>query len=208
MIIVKKLLLPILIVVIIMMNYLALAKPSDKMDIELQAVLEMSNPSEPIGVIVVFHEEPTEDQIDALRTVHKMNISYVYKIIHAIAGKAPAGEIPKIAEYDWVKEIWLDKKVYVTEDKAVETSQLIDKLQGESEELKQAVSNLNREIANLQEQVQAQQKQISQLEENLKMYPSIAFTTGLAVGVVATTLVMRLYKQKTSVNATSSTTHD
>lgn len=185
--------------VIMLVGCFTLAKSFDKVDLELQDVLERSNPSEPIGIIVVFYEEPSEDQINVLKTVHKMNISYVYKIIYAIAGKAPAGEIPKIAEYDWVKEIWLDKKVYVTGDKAVEVSQLIDGLQKENEELKQTISNLNQEVASLHEQNQAQQNQISRLEESLRIYPSIAFAVGLITGVASTIVAMRLRKPKSTL---------
>lgn len=194
----KSLLSFFLTIIAIMTNCSTLTKSSDKVDVGLQSVLERSNPLEPISIIVVFYEEPTEDQINVLKTVHKMNISHVYKIIYAIAGKAPADEIPKIAEYNWVKEIWLDRKVYATEDKIVEMSRLIDELQRENEELKQAISNLNQEIVKLQEHVQNQQKRISQLERDLKIYLSITFATGFIIGIIVIMFMMKLYRQKTT----------
>jgi predicted RNase H-like nuclease (RuvC/YqgF family) len=169
----------------------ASAKPSGKIDAELQKVLEQSSPSEPIAIIVIFQSKPTEEQIDLLKTEHRMNITYIYEIIDGVAGRAPAEEIPKIAEYEWVKEVWLDRKVYATQDKTVETSQLIDELQRENEELKQTVSNLSREVAELQEQVQAQQDKIFQLETGLKTYPLITFIAGLALGAASATLMVK-----------------
>jgi hypothetical protein len=179
-----KRLLFLLIVALAIMPYLALAQPSSKIDADLRAVLERLDPSEPIGIIIIFQDKFTEDQLNTLKTVHKMKISYVYKIINGIAGKAPAGEIPKIAEYDWVKEIWLDKKVYVTEGKTVETSKLIESLQKENEELRQNVNEL-------QEQVNTQQSYISKLETDLKICPIAAFIAGLIVGIGTVTWAKR-----------------
>jgi predicted RNase H-like nuclease (RuvC/YqgF family) len=179
----------------------AFAKPSGKIDAELQKVLEQSSPSEPIAIIVIFQSKPTEEQIDLLKTEHKMNVTYIYEIIDGVAGRAPAEEIPKIAEYEWVKEVWLDRKVYATQDKTVETSQLIDELQRENEELKQTVSNLSQKVAELQEQAQAQQNKIFQLETKLKTYPLITFIAGLTLGAVSVSLMVktrrRVHTQKT-----------
>lgn len=86
----------VLIGVLATIPYLAFAQPSsDKIDAELQQVLERANPSDLIGIIIVFQDKPTEDQTNTLKTVHKMEITYVYKIIDGVAGKTPAGEIPK-----------------------------------------------------------------------------------------------------------------
>ncbi len=183
--------LPFLMVLLTAASSSVFAKSSSKIDGELQRVLERSSPSEPIAVIVMFQGKPTDEQIDLLKTEHKMNITCVYKIIDGVAGRAPAEEIPKIAEYEWVKEVWLDRKVYATQDKTVETSQLIDELQRENEELRQTVSNLSREVAELEEQVQTQQDKISQLETGLKTYPLAAFIAGLALGMASTILVVK-----------------
>jgi len=187
----RVLTLPFLMVLLTAASSPASAKPSGKIDAELQKVLEQSSPSEPIAIIVIFQSKPTEEQIDLLKTEHRMNITYIYEIIDGVAGRAPAEEIPKIAEYEWVKEVWLDRKVYATQDKTVETSQLIDELQRENEELKQTVSNLSREVAELQEQVQAQQDKIFQLETGLKTYPLITFIAGLALGAASATLMVK-----------------
>lgn len=170
---------------------LVLAQPSDKLDAELQQVLERANPSDLIGIIIVFQDKPVEDQINTLKTAHKTEITYVYKIINGVAGKAPAGDIPKIAEYDWVKEIWLDKKVYATPNETVETSKLIETLQKENEELRQTISNLNREVNKLREQINTQQSHISQLETNLKIYSVTALIAGLIAGVAAVILATK-----------------
>jgi hypothetical protein len=185
-------LLPIILLgILATMPYLALAQPSEKIDIELQKVLETADPSDLIAIIIVFQDKPTEDQINTLKTIHKMEITYVYKIINGAAGKAPAEEIPKIAEYEWVKEIWLDKKVYVAPDKTVETSKLIETLQKEKDELRQTISNLNQEVNELQEQIKTQQSQTAQLETNLKIYSSATFIAGLIAGIAAVILITK-----------------
>jgi len=153
-----------------------LTQPIEKIDIELRKVLETVNPSELIAIIIVFQDKPTEDQINTLKTVHKMEITYVYKIINGVAGRVSAEDIPKIATYNWVKEIWLDRKVYVTTESAINTSKLIENLQKENEELR-----LN--ISKLQEQVNTQQSQIHKLETDLKIYPTATFITGLIIGI-------------------------
>jgi len=158
----------------------ALAQSSEKMDEELRKVLEVANPSDPVAIIVVLRERPTEEQLNTLKTVNKMEISYVYKIIDGVAGRAPAGEIPKIAEYDWVKEVWLDKKVYVT----VGISKLIKDLQEESE-------GLRRNVSELQELISAQQSRIHGLEAELGAYLAAMFMAGLVIGVGATALIKR-----------------
>jgi len=191
----RVLTLPFLMVLLTAASSPVSAKPSGKIDAELQKVLEQSSPSEPIAIIVIFQSKPTEEQIDLLKTEHRMNITYIYEIIDGVAGRAPAEEIPKIAEYEWVREVWLDRKVYATQDKTVETSQLIDELQRENEELKQTVSNLSREVAELQEHVQAQQDKISQLEAGLKTYPLITFIAGLALGAASATLIVKTRRQ-------------
>jgi hypothetical protein len=148
----------------------ALAQPSSKIDVELQEALKRSSPSEPIAVIVVFQGRPTDEQIGLLKTEHRMSITHIYRIINGVAGRAPAEEIPRIAERSWVKEVWLDRRVYVAQDRAVDTSQLIDELEG---------------------RVQAQQERISQLEAGLKAYPLIALIAGLALGTASTAAVAR-----------------
>jgi hypothetical protein len=187
----KQLLSFVLIEIIVMMPCLALAQPLDKIDAELRMVLERSAPSELIGIIIVFQDRPTEDQLNTLKTIHKMEITHVYRIINGVAGRVPAGEIPKIAKYEWVKEIWLDRKVYVTSSKTVETSELIGTFQEENDKLRQTISNFNQEINELQGQLRAQQSQILQLETNLKIYSVITFIVGLIVGMVAITLIRK-----------------
>jgi hypothetical protein len=155
----------------------ALAQPSSKIDVELQEALKRSSPSEPIAVIVVFQGRPTDEQIGLLKTEHRMNVTHIYRIINGVAGRAPAEEIPRIAERSWVKEVWLDRRVYVAQDRAVDTSQLIDELQGE--------------VTELEGRVQAQQERISQLEAGLKAYPLIALIAGLALGTASTAAVAR-----------------
>jgi hypothetical protein len=170
----------------------ALAQSVEKIDIELRKVLETTDPSELIAIIIIFQDKPTEDQLNILKTVHKMEISYVYKIINGVAGKAPAGEIPKIAEYDWVKGVWLDKKVYATTGETVETSKLIENLQKENEELKQNINEL-------QEQVNTQQSYISKLEINLKIYSIATFIAGLIVGIGMITWIIKQRRASSSL---------
>jgi hypothetical protein len=160
------------------------AQQYDKIDVELQEILEKSDPSKIINIIIVFKDKPNEDQLNILRINHKMEITHVYKIINGVAGKMQAGEIIKIANYDWVKEIWLDKKVYATSDKTMETSKLIETLQRENDELNNTISILNRDINKLQEQ-------ISQLSINLKIYPTITFIIGLIIGVIIIIFIKR-----------------
>ena len=182
-----KFLLPILLMVVLaVMPCIATAHPQDKIDAELRAVVEKSDSFEPIGIIIVFRNKPTEDQVNTLKAVHKMEIAYVYKMINGVAGKVPAGEISKIAEYDWVKEIWLDRKVYTMPSRTVETSGLIETLQEENDELRQTISNLNQEVGRLQDQVQLQQGQIPQLG----IYASITFIAG----AVAVTLIAKAHR--------------
>lgn len=190
----RLLLLFILMEILIVMNYPVFSKPLNKMDVELQMVLEKSNPSELISIIVVFHDEPTEDQINILKTVHKMNVTYVYRIIDGIAGKAPAEETPKIAEYDWVKEIWLDRKVYPMSDKTVKISELIEMFQKENDELRETISTLNQNLSKLQEQINVQQNQIAQLDISLKMYSTTAFIAGLIAGIATAILITKARK--------------
>jgi hypothetical protein len=129
----KQLLLSTVVILLLLtLCYPSSAQASSKIDVELQAVLDKSPPSELISIIVIFKDKPAEDQINILKTVHKMEITYVYRIINGVAGKAPAEEIPKIAEYEWVKEVWLDKRVYAMPDKAINTSELIERLQKEN----------------------------------------------------------------------------
>jgi len=187
----KPLLVLVLIGILATMPCSAFAQLSDKIDAELQAVLARSDPTDLIGIIIVFQDKPTEEQINTLKTVPEMDITYVYSIIPGVAGKAPAGEIPKIAKYDWVREIWLDKMVYVTSNKTVETSKLIETLQKENEELKETISNLNQEVNNLQAQINSQQSRISQLETNLKTYAATTFIIGLIAGIAALILIKR-----------------
>jgi len=168
--------LTILILISVLIPCSVLTQPIEKIDIELRKVLETVNPSELIAIIIVFQDKPTEDQINTLKTVHKMEITYVYKIINGVAGRVSAEDIPKIATYNWVKEIWLDRKVYVTTESAINTSKLIENLQKENEELR-----LN--ISKLQEQVNTQQSQIHKLETDLKIYPTATFITGLIIGI-------------------------
>lgn len=188
----KDLLFFILVGMLAAMPYVAFAQSSDKVDAELRSVLEGSDPSELIGIIIIFRSEPTEKQIDTLKTTHKMEIAYVYKIIYGVAGKAPAGEIPKVAQYDWVKEIWLDKKVYATSSKVVQTSKLVEMLQEENDKLRETLLTLNQDVNKLQEQVKAQQNQTSQLAASLKAYSAATFIVGLIVGVVAAPLIKRV----------------
>ena len=122
---------------------------SEKIDIELQEILKKSNPSEIIGIIIVFQDKPTEEQLNTLRINHKMEITHVYKIINGIAGKAQAGEIIKIANYDWIKKIWLDKKVYVMSNKTLEISELIETIQKTY-----PIQNMTIEVPNLMEMLQ------------------------------------------------------
>ena len=192
---------------------------SEKIDIELQEILKKSNSSEIIGIIMVFQDKPTEEQLNILRINHKMEITYVYRIINGIAGKAQAGEIVKIANYDWIKKIWLDKKVYVMSNKTLEISELIETIQKtypiqnmtiellqkiyptsnktiedlkrENEELKNTISNLNENINKLQEKIKIQEKQISQLSTNLKIYPIITFIIGLIIGLIIVIFIKR-----------------
>lgn len=173
-----------LIGVLALSSCLALAQPLEKIDAELRKVLEVANPSDPVAIIVIFQGRPTEEQLNTLRVVNKMEISYVYKIIDGVAGRAPAEEVPKIAGYDWVKEVWLDKKVYATSGRAVETSKLIESLQEKNDEL-------SRNISELQKLVSAQQSRIHELETSLGAYSIATFVVGLAVGVGATALIMR-----------------
>lgn len=42
-----------------------------------------------------------------------MSISRVYRMIPAIAGKLPIDEVFEIIKYEWVKEVWLDERLYV-----------------------------------------------------------------------------------------------
>lgn len=160
-----------------------------KIDAELQAILEKATPTDLIRVIVVFQDKPTEEQIEALTSVHRMKITYKYRIINGVAGEVPAGEIPEIAKYEWIKQIWLDRKVYATTNQSIETSKLIESLQKENEELRQTILNLNQEVAKLQEQIKTQQHRISQLSLNSKMYYIAMFTVGLIVGAVLTSLL-------------------
>jgi len=173
-----------------------LAQPSSKIDPELQAVLSKSTPFELINIIVVFQSKPTDDQVNTLKTAHGMIIMYRYSIINGVAGKAPATEIPKIAEYDWVKEIWLDKAVYTLTDKTVKVSELMEALEEENDKLRQTISDLNQEISGLEKQIQDQWCHISQLETDLKIYPCVSFIAGLIVGV-ATIDLMRKVRRPT-----------
>jgi len=84
---------------------LANVQRPDKIDNELQQVFNTAKPSDLISIIIVFKDKPIEDQLSTLEKVHSSEITYNYTIINAIAGKALAEEIPKIAEYDWVKQI-------------------------------------------------------------------------------------------------------
>ena len=163
----------------------------DKVDEELLKVLETADPADMIRVIITFHNKPTEEQLKTLREEHGMDIARVYRIIHGLAGMIRAGEVLKVAEYEWVKEIWLDRKVYTMPDKTVKASELIETLQKENDKLRQTISNLNREVNELQKQIKAQQSQIAQLETNLKVYSATTFVIGLIAGIVAAILVKR-----------------
>jgi len=180
----RLLFLIILIGISVLPHYLASTQSVEKIDIELRKILGTVSPSELIAIIIVFQDKPTEEQLNTLKTVHKMQIVYVYKIIDGVAGRAPAGEIPKIAEYDWIKEIWLDRKVYVTTERTVDTSKFIESLQKENEELRQNISKL-------QEQINTQQSQIHRLETDLKTYSILTFIAGLIVGMGAMTWIKR-----------------
>jgi cell division protein FtsB len=205
----NKKMLFLLIGILLMFNF-AFAQ-SEKIDIELQEILKKSNPSEIIGIIIVFQDKPTEEQLNTLRINHKMEITHVYKIINGIAGKAQAGEIIKIANYDWIKKIWLDKKVYVMSNKTLEISELIETIQKTYpiqnmtievpnlmemlqkiyptsnktiEDLKKENDELKDTISNLNENINKLQEQISQLSMNLKIYPIITFIIGLIIGLI------------------------
>jgi FtsZ-binding cell division protein ZapB len=170
---------------------LALAQSSQKIDMELQKVLETAPSSELIAIIIVFQDKPTEDQLDTLNTIHKMEITFVYRIINGVAGRAPAEEIPKIAEYEWVKGILLDKKVYTMPDKTIKTSELIEMLQKENDELRENISILNQKVNKLQEQIETEQSKAAQLETNLKIYSSTTFIIGLIAGIASVILIKK-----------------
>ena len=146
------------------------AQSSSKIGPELQEVLNRLDPTERVNIIIVFQDRPSDNQIDILKSIHKMEVTHVYTIIDGVAGSVNAGEVPKIADYDWVKEIWLDKKVYGTSSSAVEMSKMLELIQRENEALKKEVSSLEQEISDLKEKIQSQQSQISQLDMNLKLY--------------------------------------
>jgi ABC-type sugar transport system permease subunit len=211
----NKKMLFLLIGILLMFNF-AFAQ-SEKIDIELQEILKKSNPSEIIGIVIVFQDKPTEDQLNILRINHKMEITYTYKIINGIAGKAQAGEIIKIANYDWIKKIWLDKKVYVMPNETLEISELIEKIQKTYsiqnmtievpnliemlqkmypsnktiEDLKKENDELKNTISNLNENINKLQEKISQLNINLKIYPIITFIIGLIIGLIIAIFIKR-----------------
>lgn len=99
-------------VIVVMSNSMFIESLDDKVNIDFEVTLGNSL-SETVKVVVVLHQEPTEDQINLLKTVHNMSISRLYSIIPAIAGKLPIDEVFEIIKYEWVKEVWLDEKLYV-----------------------------------------------------------------------------------------------
>ena len=192
----KRLSLFILIFILAMISCPVHAQSSSKIDPDLQAVLNNADPSESINIIILFYDPPSDDQIDILKSTHKMEITYVYAIINGVAGSVKAGEIPKIAKYDWVKEIRLDKKVYGTLSRTVEISKLLEGFQRENEMLREEISNLKQDIDDLKEKIRSQQTQISQLDMTLKVYSLTIFIAVFTLGFI----MMLLFKQKQRIS--------
>ena len=99
---------------ILLIPLTVLAAQSDKIDPALLGLIR-KNPSSEVRIIVELLERPTNEQIEVLKG-DGMNVTHVYKIINAVAGRAPAGKIERIAGHPWVKKVWLDRTVRALEE--------------------------------------------------------------------------------------------
>ena len=63
-----------------------------------------------VDVIIIFKETPSKKHIQSLKK-HEAEIKYVYKYIPGVAARLPVEEIEKIAVYDWVKKVELERRV-------------------------------------------------------------------------------------------------
>lgn len=87
--------------------------PVDKIDPRLRPLIDKSG-EEIIPVIIELYTPPNEQQIEDLERCGLV-VDKVFKIINAVSGKITSKNIYMIAEFSWVKNIWLDSKKYALE---------------------------------------------------------------------------------------------
>ncbi len=112
MMIISRLLLVGLIAILLveMANSMGAPDKGSKLDPNLLSLIKSCDDSR-IPVIVEFYSSPTGKDIAKLEE-EGFVLSRAFKIINAVSGSVPCGNITKIAEMDRVKMVWLNAKAH------------------------------------------------------------------------------------------------